>query len=141
MNKVQNYDLVELVVNQSSTATKFFFPDQPNLRFVSLLNLVCYTPNVVTTSVLSGNALLSVANLQKTYLTLYYNDKEAVSKIPILELNRIASNSSSADPYAFAITPFAGQQIIWSKSYIQTPTAYTGISSANFSVLLGVYYA
>ena len=141
MNKVQNYDLVELVVNQSSTATKFFFPDQPNLRFVSLLNLVCYTPNVVTTSVLSGNALLSIGNLQKTYLTLYYNDKEAVSKIPILELNRIASNSSSADPYAFAITPFAGQQIIWSKSYIQTPTAYTGISSANFSVLLGVYYA
>ena len=141
MNKVQNYDLVELVVNQSSTATKFFFPDQPNLRFVSLLNLVCYTPNVVTTSVLSGNALLSVANLQKTYLTLYYNDKESVSKQPILELNRIASNSSSADPYAFAITPFAGQQIIWSKSYIQTPTAYTGISSANFSVLLGVYYA
>ena len=141
MNKVQNYDLVELVVNQSSSATKFFFPDQPNLRFVSLLNLVCYTPNVVTTSVLSGNALLSVSNLQKTYLTLYYNDKEAVSKIPILELNRIASNSSSADPYAFAITPFAGQQIIWSKSYIQTPTAYSGISSANFSVLLGVYYA
>ena len=141
MNKVQNYDLVELVVAQSSTATKFFFPDQPNLRFVSLLNLVCYTPNVVTTSVLSGNALLSVANLQKTYLTLYYNDKEAVSKIPILELNRIASNSSSADPYAFAITPFAGQQIIWSKSYIQTPSAYSGISSASFSVLLGVYYA
>ena len=141
MNKVQNYDLVELVVNQSSTATKFFFPDQPNLRFVSLLNLVCYTPNVVTTSVLSGNALLSVANLQKTYLTLYYNDKEAVSKIPILELNRIASNSSNADPYAFAITPFAGQQIIWAKSYIQTPTAYSSISSANFSVCLGVYYA
>ena len=141
MNKVQNYDLVELVVNQSSSATKFFFPDQPNLRFVSLLNLVCYTPNVVTTSVLSGNALLSVANLQKTYLTLYYNDKEAVSKIPILELNRIASNSSSADPYAFAITPFAGQQIIWSKSYIQTPTACSSISSANFSVCLGVYYA
>ena len=141
MNKVQNFDLVELVVTQASTATKFFFPDQPNLRFVSLLNLVCYTPSVVTTSVLSGNALLATANLQKTFLTLYYNDKEAVSKIPILELNRIASNSASADPYAFAITPFAGQQIIWSKSYIQTPTAYTGISSANFSVLLGVYYA
>ena len=141
MNKVQNYDLIEIVVNQSSTATKFFVPDQPNLRFVSLLNLVCYTPNVVSTSVLSGNSLLSVANLQKTYLTLYYNDKESVSKIPILELNRIASNSSSADPYSFSITPFAGQQIVWSKSYIQTPTAYSSISSANYSVLLGVYYA
>ena len=141
MNKVQNYQLVEAIVLQNSTATKTFFPDQPNLRFVSLLNLVCYTPNVVSTSILSGNALLSIANLQKTYLVLYYNDRESVQYLPILELNRIASNSSSADPYAFAITPFAGQQIVWSKSYIQTPSAYTGISSANFSVLLGVYYA
>ena len=141
MNKVQNYEFIEVVVPQSSTATRFYFPDQPQLRFVSLLNLVCYTPNVVSSSILSGNSLLSVANLQKTYLVLYYNDKESVNRIPILELNRIASNSSSADPYAFAITPFAGQQIIWSKSYIQTPTAYSGISSANFSVLLGVYYA
>lgn len=141
MNKVQNYEFIEVVVPQSSTATRFNFPEQPQLRFVSLLNLVCYTPNVVSSSILSGNSLLSVANLQKTYLVLYYNDKESVNRIPILELNRIASNSSSADPYAFAITPFAGQQIIWSKSYIQTPTAYSSISSANFSVCLGVYYA
>ena len=141
MNKVQNYEFIEVVVPQSSTATRFYFPDQPQLRFVSLLNLVCYTPNVVSNSILSGNALLSVANLQKTYLVLYYNDKESVNRIPILELNRIASNSSTADPYAFAITPFAGQQIIWAKSYIQTPTAYSSISSANFSVCLGVYYA
>ena len=141
MNKVQNYEFIEVVVPQSSTATRFYFPDQPQLRFVSLLNLVCYTPNVVSSSILSGNSLLSVANLQKTYLVLYYNDKESVNRIPILELNRIASNSSSADPYAFAITPFAGQQIVWSKSYIQTPTAYSSISSANFSVCLGVYYA
>ena len=141
MNKVQNYEFIEVVVPQSSTGTRFYFPDQPQLRFVSLLNLVCYTPNVVSSSILSGNSLLSVANLQKTYLVLYYNDKESVNRIPILELNRIASNSSSADPYAFAITPFAGQQIVWSKSYIQTPTAYSSISSANFSVCLGVYYA
>ena len=141
MNKVQNYQLVEATVLQSSTATKFYFPDQPYLRFVSLLNLVVYTPNVVSYSVLSGNPLLSVANLQKTFLVLYYNDKESVQYMPILELNRIASNSSSADPYAFAITPFAGQQIVWTKSYIQTPTAYSSISSSNYSVLMGVYFA
>lgn len=141
MNKVQNYEFIEVVVPQSSTATRFYFPDQPQLRFVSMLNLVCYTPNVVTNSILSGNALLSLANLKLTYLVLYYNDKEAVNRIPILELNRIATNSASGDPYAFAITPFAGQQIIWSKSYIQTPTAYGSISGASYSVCLGVYYA
>jgi hypothetical protein len=141
MNKVQQYEFIEVVVPQSSTATRFYFPDQPQLRFVSLLNLVCYTPGVVSASVLSGNALLSLANLQKTYLVLYYNDKESVNRIPILELNRVATNSATGEPYSFAITPFAGQQIQWSKSYIQTPSAYSGISSANFSVCMGVYYA
>jgi len=141
MNKVQQYEFIEVVIPQSSTATRFYFPDQPQLRFVSLLNLVCYTPGVVSASVLSGNALLSLANLQKTYLVLYYNDKESVNRIPILELNRVATNSATGEPYSFAITPFAGQQIQWSKSYIQTPSAYSGITSANFSVCMGVYYA
>lgn len=141
MNKVQQYEFIEVVIPQSSTATRFYFPDQPQLRFVSLLNLVCYTPGVVSASILSGNALLTLANLQKTYLVLYYNDKESVNRIPILELNRVATNSATGEPYSFAITPFAGQQIQWSKSYIQTPSAYSGISSANFSVCMGVYYA
>ena len=57
MNKVQQYEFIEVVVPQSSTGTRFYFPDQPQLRFVSLLNLVCYTPDSITNSVLSGNAL------------------------------------------------------------------------------------
>jgi hypothetical protein len=36
---------------------------------------------------------------------------------------------------------FAGQQIVWSKSYIQTPVAYSSISGSNYSVTFGVYYA
>jgi len=140
MNKVQNYEFLEIVIPQSSTGTKFFAPDQPQLRFTSLLNLVCYTTDTISNSILSGNALLSIANLQKTFLVLYYNDKESVSKIPVLELNRVASNAATA-AFSYDITPFAGQQIIWSKSYIQTPTAYASISAANFSVCFGVYYA
>lgn len=140
MNKVQNYEFIEVLIPQSSTGTRFYFPDQPQLRFVSLLNLVCYTEDTVTNSVLSGNALLSIANLKTTYLVLYYNDKESVNRIPVLELNRVVSNAATA-AYSYDITPFAGQQIIWSKSYIQTPTAFTNIGSANFSACFGVYYA
>ena len=140
MNKVQNYEFLECVIPASSTGTKFFIPDQPQLRFVSLLNLVCYTTDTITNSVLSGNPLLSIANLKTTFLVLYYNDKESVSRIPVLELNRVVSNSATA-AFSFDITPFAGQQIIWSKSYIQTPTAYSSISGSNFGVCFGVYYA
>jgi hypothetical protein len=140
MNKVQNYEFIEVVVPQSSTGTRFYFPDQPQLRFVSLLNLVCYTTDTITNSVLSGNALLTLANLKTTYLVLYYNDKESVNRIPVLELNRVVSNSATA-AFSFDITPFSGQQIIWAKSYIQTPVAYSSISGSNFSVCFGVYYA
>jgi len=140
MNKVQNYEFLEIVIPASSTGTRFYAPDQPQLRFTSLLNLVCYTTDTISNSVLSGNPLLSIANLQKTFLVLYYNDKESVNRIPVLELNRVVSNAATA-AFSFDITPFAGQQIIWAKSYIQTPTAYGSISASNFSVCFGVYYA
>jgi len=140
MNKVQNYEFLEIVIPASSTGTRFYAPDQPQLRFTSLLNLVCYTTDTISNSILSGNPLLSIANLQKTFLVLYYNDKESVNRIPVLELNRVVSNAATA-AFSFDITPFAGQQIIWAKSYIQTPTAYSSISASNFSVCLGVYYA
>jgi hypothetical protein len=135
------YEFIEVPIQQNSTQTRFYFPDQPQLRFVSMLNLVCYTPGTITNSVLSGNPLLSLTDLQTTYLVLYYNDKESVNRIPVLELNRIATNSGTGDPYSFAITPFAGQQIIWAKSYITTPVAYSGIGASNFSCCFGVYYA
>ena len=140
MNKVQQYEFIEVVVPQSSTGTRFYFPDQPQLRFVSMLNLVCYTSDTITNSILSGNPLLTIANMKNTYLVLYYNDKESVSKIPVLELNRVATNSATG-AFSFDITPFAGQQIIWAKSYIQTPVAYSSITASNFSVCFGVYYA
>lgn len=140
MTKVQNYEFIEIVIPQSSNGTRFYSNDLPQLRFVSLLNLTCYTTDTVSNSILSGNPLLSIANLQKTYLVLYYNDKESVQKIPVLELNHVASNSATA-AFNYEITPFAGQQIIWAKSYIQTPTAYSSISASNFSVCFGVYYA
>jgi hypothetical protein len=73
MTKVQNFEFIEAVVPQSSTGTKFFFPDQPQLRFVSLLNLVCYTTDTLTNSILSGNPLLTTANLKNTYLVLLTN--------------------------------------------------------------------
>lgn len=140
MNKVQNYEFLEIVIPASSTGTRFYAPDQPQLRFTSLLNLVVYTTDTITNSILSGNPLLSIANLKNTYLVLYYNDKESVSRIPVLELNRVVSNSATA-AFSYDITPFAGQQIIWAKSYIQTPVAYSSISASNFSVCFGVYYA
>jgi hypothetical protein len=140
MTKIQNFEFIECVVPQSSTGTKFFFPDQPQLRFTSLLNLVSYTTDSCTNSILSGNPLLSIANLKNTYLILYANDKECINRIPVMSLN-VQGTTTASSSWVYNIAPFAGQQIVWSKSYIQSPVAYSSISGSNFSVVFGVYYA
>jgi hypothetical protein len=137
---IQKYELIECVIPQASTGTRFFFPDEPQLRFASMKALEVYTPGVVSNSPLSGNALLAIADMQKTFLVLYYEDVEAVNRIPVLALNRVASNSATANPYVFGLNLFDNKRIIWSKSYLTTPSAYTTIGSANFSVCFGVYY-
>lgn len=139
--KIQNYEYISVTIPQSSTQTRFNFPDQPQLRFVSLLGLEVYTPGTVTTDILTKNPLLSIANLQNTFLVLYYNDKEAMNRIPLMALNRIASNSGTADPYVFQQNIFSGQQITWSKSYIEAAAPYSSITSSSFAVAFGVYYA
>lgn len=139
--KITNYEFISITIPQNSTATRFQIPDQPQLRFVNLEALEVYTPGVVTQSILTKNALLSLANLQITYLVLYYDDKEALNRLPILALNKIASNSGTANPYVFQQNIFKGQRITWSKSYIETSAPYSGITSASFDVCLGVYYS
>lgn len=137
---ISNYELIECLIPQASTGTRFYFPDEPQLRFASMKALEVYTPGVVTNSPLSGNALLPIADMQKTFLVLYYNDKEAVNRIPVLALNRVATNSTTGNPYVFGLNQFDNPRVIWSKSYLVTPTAYAGIGSANFSVVFGVHY-
>ena len=139
--KIQNYEYISITIPQSSTQTRFNFPDQPQLRFVSLMGLEVYTPGTVTNDILTKNPLLTIANLQNTFLVLYYNDKEAMNRIPLMALNRIASNSGTANPYVFQQNIFAGQQITWSKSYIEAAAPYTGIGSSSFAVAFGVYYS
>jgi hypothetical protein len=137
---ISNYELIECIIPQASTGTRFFFNDEPQLRFASMKALEVYTPGVVTNSPLSGNALLALADMQKTFLVLYYGDKEAVSRIPVLALNRVATNSGTGNPYVFNLNQFENPRVIWSKSYLVTPTAYATIGSANFSVIFGVHY-
>jgi hypothetical protein len=138
MYKIQNFEIIEATIPQNSTATRFYFPDQPQLRFVSLLNLELYTSSTSSFSILSGNPLLDNADLQTTYLVLYANDKESINRIPVFALNNINDTST---PFAFDLKPFAGQQIVWSKSYITTPVAYSNISTSAYACSFGVYYA
>ena len=137
--KIQNFEFIECPIAQGSTQTRYYFPDQPQLRYVSLLNLVAYQVDAVPSSILSGNANISAQEFKQTFLVLYANDKEAINRIPLADLNSVSVGQNGDGPGVFARNAFAGQQIIWAKSYIQTTAAYDTTNAA--SVMFGVYYA
>jgi hypothetical protein len=145
MNKITKYEFIECVIPASSTATRFYFNDQPQLRFVSLNQLEVYNIGTVTASILSNNGNISNTVMATGFLVLYYDDRESVNRIPLNLLNPVSTNVSPATigaqsaPSVFGVKTFNGQQVQWSKSYIQfTATASTG---SNTSVCVGVYYS
>jgi hypothetical protein len=145
MNKITKYEFIECVIAANSTATRFYFNDQPQLRFVSLNQLEVYNINTVTSSILSGNGNISNTVMATGFLVIYYDDRESVNRIPLNLLNPVSSNvaptilGAQSAPSVFGVKTFNGQQVQWSKSYIQfTATASTG---SNTSVCVGVYYS
>jgi hypothetical protein len=145
MTKINKYEFIECTIPQSSSNTRFYFADQPQLRFVSLMALECYNIGTVPNSILSGNANISQANFLNGFLVLYYDDKEATNRIPLTLLNPVGANVSPATtslynyPSVFGVKTYAGQQVQWSKSYVQFVTAPS--PAAINSVCFGVYYA
>lgn len=139
-NKINKTQLIELIVPASTTATRFNIPDQPLLRYKKTLSIEIYNANDVTVSP-SGNATVTAANVQRSFLTLYINEPdgtsgEYVQNIPLTSLHRIAYGTTV--PYVFDIAEFANKQIDWSKSYI---TCQGGTWASQLSYLINVNYA
>jgi len=139
-NKIQRYEFIECIIPANSTQTRLYFPDQPNLRFTNLLNLVAYTSSSVQTSILSNATIISPSDAQNVYLVLYFDDKEAVNRIPLCELTSASQLGGAAMTQIPALkNMFSGQQVTWAKSYIILPTSLA--PEENISVPFGVYYA
>jgi len=144
-SKIIKYEFIECVIAASSTATRFYFNDQPQLRFVSLQQLEVYNINTVTASILSNNGNITNTVMATGFLVLYYDDRESVNRIPLNLLNPVSSNVSpttltaASAPSVFGVKTFNGQQVQWSKSYIQFTSAPA--TGSNTSVLVGVYYS
>ena len=137
--KTQKYELVEVVLPASATPqSRYSFPDLPKLRYTSLQGVEAFTINSVTKSPL-GNSLITIADYKLAYLTLYINERQDAYRIPFSSLNRI--QNSSTDPFVRSIFEFNGQKVTWDKSYIEFGSTPTLSTTANLSIILGVYYS
>lgn len=132
--KIKNAEYVEIPLGASPKQTNYF-PDLPNLRNKPIEGIEVYS--VLEQSIAnSGNAVTSVGNLEPASLFLYFDGGTYIN-VPLLSLRRIDNGSAHA---VFGDIPnLAGQNIVWTKSYVQINTTSLG-GYANKSFLFNVYY-
>jgi len=135
MTRIERFEAVEIAVPTSSTLTRFYFPDLPNLRNARITNIAIYTAGSITATPLTGSTPVTTADLKKSFLTLYEGDLQLVYNIPILSFNSIVN--SATDPYQFELPSVNGLTISWVKSYVSLPTA---LATTGVAYSFGVYY-
>lgn len=135
MIRIERFEAVEISVPTSSTLTRFYFPDLPNLRNAKITGIQVYTAGTITATPLTGSTPVTTADLKKSFLTLYEGDLQLVYNVPMLNFNNIVN--SAADPYSFELPNVNGITVSWVKSYVNLPTA---LATTNVAYSFGVYY-
>jgi len=135
MIRIERFEAVEISVPTSSTLTRFYFPDLPNLRNAKITAIQVYTAGTITATPLTGSTPVTTADLKKSFLTLYEGDLQLVYNVPMLNFNNIVN--SAADPYTFELPNVNGITVSWVKSYVNLPTA---LATTNVAYSFGVYY-
>lgn len=134
MINIKRFEAVEIPVPNGSTLTRFYFPDLPQLRDAKIQAIQIYAAGTLAASPLTGSALPVLADLKKSFLTLYQGDLQVIYNIPMVALNNIAD---SATPYVFELPSVNDISISWTKSYISLPTA---LATTNVAYSFGIYY-
>jgi len=132
--RVKRFQAVEVNVPSGSTLTKFFFPDQPQLRNAKIQGIQVYTPTALTKTPLSGSTPTTLADIKQSYLTLYQGDLQIILNLPLLNFNFINDLTS---PFVFELPELNDIDISWTKSYVSTSTA---LATTSVAYSFGVFY-
>lgn len=148
---VVRYDTISIPVQAGTTQTKFFFPDQPFLRNAKI-HAMEYLD--VTNKDINGNQILHLLYFpsQGFYFTGYYDGKESIYRLPLVEMvnqSFIPSAESSAVAYngqtlhnVNGILAIGGKVIEWPKSYVTVSNIINSPYGPNqdYVFTFGVYY-
>jgi hypothetical protein len=134
MINIKRFEAVEIPVPNGSTLTRFYFPDLPQLHNAKIQAIQIYAAGTLAASPLTGSALPVLADLKKSFLTLYQGDLQVIYNIPMVALNNIAD---SATPYSFELPSINDISISWTKSFVSLPSA---LATTNVAYSFGIYY-
>jgi len=133
--QITNAEYVEVLIPSGNTKQSIFFPDLPNLRNRPIIGMEAYS--YVEQSVSnSGTQVQDLAMLPYASVTLYYDGGEYIV-IPILSLRRVGNNGSNTAFFG-DIPNLAGQNIVWTKSYVSMNASVSSFASKTF--VFNVYY-
>jgi len=132
--RIKRFQAVEVAVPSGSTLTKFFFPDQPQLRNAKIQGIQMYTPTVLSKTPLSGSTPTTLADIKQSFLTLYQGDLQIIFQLPLLNFNGISDLTS---PFVFELPELNDIDISWTKSYISTSAA---LATTNVAYSFGIFY-
>lgn len=133
MKRITRSEYVEILIGSANGKSTFYFPDQPNLRGVNCEALEAYTTADAPIT-LGMNVAVSPLLLNKTYLVLYFDGGEFI-KMPLSKFSRMMFDSDNNLGYIQQLdsTLLNGQNIVWTKSYIQYVGTPADISSTSFA--------
>lgn len=132
--KIKRFESIEVPIPTSSSLTKFYFSDQPQLRQAKLQGIQLYTPTAISKTPLTGSTPATLADIKQATLTLYQGDLQIIYNLPLLALNNIQDLTS---PSVWYLPEMNDIDISWTKSYITLATA-AGTTNVAFS--FGIYY-
>lgn len=135
--RIANYEFVSVNVPANSTSTRYYFPDLPNLRFVSLINIETYSAKALLTDP-NGLAIAPDTDFERAFLVLYANERESIFRIPLIALNRVVPDTGNYVPAVQNLYEFSGQKVVYPKSYVQLGAAPSVATSFNF--VFGIFY-
>jgi hypothetical protein len=142
MPQVIKSQLIELTNPANSGATKLQFQDQPYLRGKQITGIEIFTVNDMSKSP-SNKDVITAAQMEKSYLTLYLNDPgnpqnvgEWIQNVPLTILHRV--QNSANDPFVRKAYDLVGQVIYWEKCYFSFASSLGNTSDVSF--LINVYF-
>ena len=133
---LKRFESIEVNVPNGSTNTRFFFPDQPQLRSAMIQAIQLYTPGTLSATPNTGSTMVTEADLKKSFLTLYSGDLQLIYNAPLLAFSNIINSASN--PYTNSLPDIDNMVISWTKSYISLSSA---AATTNVSYAFGVYYS
>lgn len=142
MFKASRFEAVEIQVPSGSTLTRFYFQDLPNLTGragfpVQIQSIVFYNRDIISKSALTGSNLVTTADMQRSFLTIYQGDLQVLYNIPVVTLNAMQTGTSSA-PFTTNLPLLNNlENVSWTKSFVSLPSALT---TTDVVYCIGVYY-